>query len=102
MSVMLIGFFGNDDDVTKVESWEAAVLPNRKVLVSSESEYLKSDIENTIKVRSELYTKHTGEAHMPVKELFSEVLSSWTTMSSYAEEMEDSDAKKIMKEAGIS
>ena len=102
MSVMLIGFFGNDDDVTKVESWEAAVLPNRKVLVSSESEYLKSDIENTIKVRSELYTKHTGEAHMPVKELFAAVGSSWSTMAGVAMEVEDSVAKKIMKEAGIS
>ena len=102
MSVILIGFFGDDDDVTKVEAWEAAVLPNRKVLVRAESEDLKPDIENTIKVRSELYTKYTGEEHMPVDELFKAVGRSWTTMAGVALEFEDSVAKKIMKEAGIS
>ena len=99
---MTVVILGDRDmkDPGKVESYWGAVLPNRKVLAKDEE--VKKLVENTIKVRSESYTEQTGEEHMPVKELFSEVLSSWTTMSSYAEEMEDSDAKKIMKEAGIS
>ena len=99
MSVVILGV-RDMKDPGKAESYWGAVLPNRKVL--SQDEERKKQVENTIKVRSEAYTKQTGEEHMPIKELFSEVLSSWTTMVSYAEEMEDSDAKKIMKEAGIS
>jgi len=101
MSVLLIGS-RDDDDVTKAASWDAAVLPNRKVLVRSEAEDLKPQIENTIKVRSASHTKHTGEEHMPVDKLFATVMNSWTTQAVVAMEVEDDDAKKIMKEAGIS
>ena len=99
MSVVILGVRDREDP-GKAKSYWGAVLPNRKVL--SRDKFRKEQVENTIKVRSEAYTEDTGEEHMPIKELFSEVLSSWSTMSSYAEEMEDSDAKKIMKEAGIS
>ena len=111
MSVVLIGS-RDAGDVTKAESWDAAVLPNRKVLVRSfeavkgvdvdEAQDLKSQIENTIKVRSAAYTEHTGEEHMPVDRLFAAVMSSWSTQVGVAVAVEDDAAKKIMKEAGIS
>jgi len=101
MSVVLIGS-RDAGDVTKVKSWEAAVLPNRKVLVGAEAEDLKSQIENTIKVRSEVHTKYTGEEHMPVDKLFAAVMRSWSTQVGVAVEVEDDEAKKIMKEAGMS
>ena len=101
MSVVLIGS-RDASDVTKAESWDAAVLPNRKVLVRAEAEDLKAQIENTIKVRSASHTKHTGEEHMPVDKLFAAVISSWSTQVGVAVAVEDDEAKKIMKEAGIS
>ena len=39
---------------------------------------------------------------MPVDELFDVVMNSWTTQTVFAIEFEDSEAKKIMKEVGIS
>ena len=81
MSVVVLGHRDSKEPYDVTSYW-GAVLPNRKVL--SNDEERKEAVENTIKVRSEVYTEDTGEEHMP------------------AEEMEDSDAKKIMKEAGIS
>jgi len=101
MSVVILGI-RDSKDPDKIKSYWGAVLPNRKVLTNKVGSWKKEQVENTIKVRSEVYTKQTGEEHMPIKELFSEIQSSWTTMSSSAEEMGDSEAKKIMKEAGIS
>jgi hypothetical protein len=101
MSVVILGSRDTKEPYD-VKSYWGAVLPNRKVLTNDAGSSNKEAVENTIKVRSEVYTKQTGEEHMPTKELFSEIQSSWTTMSSSAEEMDDSEAKKIMKEAGIS
>lgn len=99
MSVVVLGHRDSKEPYDVTSYW-GAVLPNRKVL--SNDEERKEAVENTIKVRSEVYTEDTGEEHMPVEELFSAVMSSWNTVVSYAAALDDSDAKKIMKEAGIS
>ena len=101
MSVVVLGHRDSKEPYDVTSYW-GAVLPNRKVLTNKVGSRDKEAVENTIKVRSEAYTEDTGEEHMPVEELFSAVMSSWNTVVSYAAALDDSDAKKIMKEAGIS
>ena len=98
MPVVLIGSMA---EPPTLDYWLLAVLPNRKVLVNPEFEGLKGDMENTIKVRSEFYTEQTGEEHMPVKELFEEILKSWVVMGSTGGVYTDEAAKRIIQEAGL-
>ena len=99
MAVLLVGSIGEGSGVV---SWDAAVLPNRKVLVRDNTGALKPQLESTIKVRSARYTERTGEEHMPVDRLFATVQNSYSTMVSCAAVFEDAAAKDLMKEAGIS
>ena len=98
MSVVLIGSM---KEVGTVDHWQIAVLPNRKVLVNPEFEGFREEMENTIKVRSASYTRHTGEEHMPVMELFRAILNSWGVQGGVADVFEDEAAKKIIREAGL-
>jgi len=99
MPVVLIGSM--EEPSEGVDEWLLAVLPNRKVLVNPEFEGLKGDMENTIKVRSEFYTDQTGEEHMPIDELFSEILKSWAVMGSTGDVYTDEAAKRIIQKAGL-
>jgi len=101
MPVVLVG--DRDDETWAIQEWKIAVLPNRKVLVTPNPEFvgLKDRMENTIKVRSARHEKHTGEEHMPVEKLFDAIISSWGTMGSTAVVVEDEVARKIIQEVGM-